>query len=491
MAEKKDYVHLNRLKCFNDAVFAIVSTILILPIRRLDENSDSNLEKLMKDRWVELVVYFMAFLVICSVWESHVHRFKILSHVDDILIWLNLISLMFTTFLPFGCALEGRYPGKYLPIVLICGDMLMLEALEVVIILYSFRRPYLLKEHLQELPEQQLKERRDYMLTKKLINPLLYVLSASFSNTSSVTAWVLISAVIVTPCIHRFLGIVFRKFKAIRLVEPEFDLMFGNYIDTERVECFSDGVFSIVATLSVLDITTEYIPNEQEVEKDGIDSAVLEMWPKFLTYIATFIIIALLWFLHHSLYHGIRKMNQIMLVANNVSMSFIGFFPFIVALMNRFVNDPKHLNNDTRLAVRCGAVVTYTASLAQAVVFVVALWQSHPYLEPRANPAILRGSHSYLALKLSIIPLVSLLVYFTTFAKYSALYIAFYAAVLVTPFLFLAIKIALGQRDIGVMRQDIVIDPDTDTWIPPPHRSRLRVQRRILVNSNMSDSLAD
>lgn len=156
MAEKKDFVHLNRLKCFNDAVFAIVSTILILPIRRLDENSHSNLETLMENRLIELVVYFMAFLVICSVWESHVHRFKILSHVDDILIWLNLISLMFTTFLPFGCALEGRYPTKYLPIVLICGDMLILEALEVVIILYSFRRPYLLKEHLQELPEQQI-----------------------------------------------------------------------------------------------------------------------------------------------------------------------------------------------------------------------------------------------------------------------------------------------------------------------------------------------
>lgn len=491
MAEKKDFVHLNRLKCFNDAVFAIVSTILILPIRRLDENSHSNLETLMENRLIELVVYFMAFLVICSVWESHVHRFKILSHVDDILIWLNLISLMFTTFLPFGCALEGRYPTKYLPIVLICGDMLILEALEVVIILYSFRRPYLLKEHLQELPEQQLKERRDYMLTKKLINPLLYVLSASLSKTSSVAAWVLISSVIVTPCIHRFLGIVFRKFKAIRLVEPEFDLMFGNYIDTERVECFSDGVFSIVATLLVLDITTEYLPNKQNVEQHGIDTAVLMMWPKFLTYVATFVIIALLWFLHHSLYHSIRKMNQVMLVANNISMSFIGFFPFIVALMNRFVTHPKHLNDDTRLAVRCGAVVTYTASLAQAVVFVFAMWQSHSYLEPKANPAILKSGHSYLALKLSIVPLVSLLVYFTTFAKYSALYIAFYSAVLVTPFLFLAIKIALGQSDIGVMRQDIVIDPDSDTWIPPPHRSRLRVQRRGLGDSNMSDSLAD
>ncbi|XP_068702951.1 endosomal/lysosomal proton channel TMEM175-like [Montipora foliosa] len=490
MEEERDFVHLNRLKCFNDAVFAIVSTILILPIRRLEEKSDSDLEELLKDRWVQLVVYFMSFLVICSVWESHVHRLKILAHVDDVLIWLNLASLMFTSFLPFGCALEGKYPKKYLPIVLICCNMLIIEGLEVVMILYSFRRHHLLKEQLQELPEEQLKERRNYMLVKKLINPLMYLLSASFSNTSSVTSWVLISVVIFTPCIHRFLGIMFRKCKAIRMGEADFDLMFGNYIDTERVECFSDGVFSIVATLLVLDITTENFPKEQDVDQDGIDKTVLKMWPKFLIYIATFVIIALLWFLHHSLFHGIRKMNQIMLVANNISLSFTGFFPFIVALMNKFVSDPNHLDSDTRVAVRCGAVITCIASIAQAVIFVVAVCHGHSHLEPKANPAVSRGSHLYLALKLTIIPLVSLFVYFTTFAGYSVLYLAFYAAILITPFLFLALKIVLGQRDIGVMRRDIVIDPETDTWVPPPHRSRLRVQRKALGETSLSDTLA-
>ena len=171
MAEQRDVVHLNRLKCFNDAVFAIVSTILILPIRRLEENSTVSLNTELKDRQVQLVVYFMSFLVICSVWKSHVHRFKILAHVDDVLVWLNLISLMFTSFLPFACALEGKYPKKYLPLVLICFDMFIVELLEVAIILYSFHRDYLLVEELQELPKEQQRERRDYMLAKKLLNP--------------------------------------------------------------------------------------------------------------------------------------------------------------------------------------------------------------------------------------------------------------------------------------------------------------------------------
>ena len=490
MAEERDLVHLNRLKCFNDAVFAIVSTILILPIRRLEQDSDNDLKTELEDRYVQLVVYFIAFLVICSVWESHVHRFKILSHVDDVLIWLNLTSLMFTSFLPFACALEGKYPKKYLPIVLICGDMLILEILEVIMILYSFRQEDLLKEELQELPEEQLRERRDYMLVKRLINPLLYILAASFSNTNAITSWVLISIVIISPCIHRLIGVMFRKCKAIRMGGADFDLMFGNYIDTERVECFSDGVFSIVATLLVLDITTENFPKDQDVTRDGIDKTVLNMWPKFLVYVATFIIIAFLWFVHHSMFHCIRKMNQIMLVTNNISLAFIGFFPFIVATFNRYVDEPKHLTADTKLAVQIGSVAIFTASLAQAVLFVIALWKGPSHLEPKVNPSISRSSHCYLALKLAIIPLISLVVYYTTFADYSAIYIAFNAAVFITPLLFLALKIIFGRREIGVMRQDIVIDTDCDTWVPPPHRSRLRVQKKGIGDTSLSDSLA-
>ena len=490
MAEERDLVHLNRLKCFNDAVFAIVSTILILPIRRLELNSDTDLKGELEDRWGQLLVYFFAFLVICAVWESHVHRFKILSHIDDVSIWLNLTSLMFTSFLPFTCALEGKYPKKYLPIVLICVDMLILEVLEVIMIWYSFRQSDLLIEELQELPEEQRKERRDYMLAKKLLNPLLYVLAACLSNVNTISAWVLISIVIVTPCIHRFIGIVFRKCKAIRMPGADFDLMFGNYIDTERVECFSDGVFSIVATLLVLDITTENFPKEADVTKNGIDKTVLDMWPKFLVYIATFIVIAFLWFVHHSLFHCIRRMNQIMLVTNNISLAFIGYFPFLVAIFNKYVVDPKKLDADTKLAVQCGSVAIFCASLSQAVVFIVALWKGSSHLEPRANPSISRNSHCYLALKLTIIPLVSLFGYYITFADYTAIYIAFHTAVFITPFLFLALKIIFGRREIGVMRHDIIIDADTDTWVPPPHRSRLRVQKKGVGDTILADTLA-
>ena len=478
MADERDLVQFGRLQSFNDAVFAIVATILILPIRKLEEDSQISLSSQLHNRRPQFLVYFVAFLVICSIWESHVHRFKILAHVDDVLVWLNLTSLMFTSFLPFTCALEGWFFMKYLPVMLICGDLLILELLEILMIMYCFHNEDLLKEELQDLPKEQRQERRNYMLAKKLLNPLLYIIAASVCVVSRLASWVVLPVVIFTPCINRFFGFLFRKCKAIRTRGSDFDRTFGNYIDVERVGCFSDGVFSIVATLLVLDITTENLPTESSVKKDGIDKTVLSMWPQFLVYIGTFVIIALLWFVHHSLFHCIKNMNQAMLVLNNISLACIGFFPYLVGVLNKFDDDPNKLSDDVKLAVQCSCVVTFVASITQAMVFITALCKSPFYLQPKANPVVSPSNHCYLALKLAVIPLVSLLVYYTTFATKIAVYVVFHSAVLATPLVFIGLKIAFGQREFGLMRHDIAIDPDIETWVPPPHRSRLRIQKK-------------
>ena len=139
-----------------------------------------------------------------------------------------------------------------------------------------------------------------------------------------------------------------------------------------------------------------------------------------------------------------------MLVAKNISLAFIGYFPFFVAVFNNYVERPKKLNADTKLAVQIGSVAIFAASLAQAVVFIVALWKGSSHLGPRANPSISRNSHCYLALKLTIIPIASLFIYFTTFTDYTVIYIAFHTVVFITPLLFLVLKLIFSRRERGV-----------------------------------------
>ena len=445
MPQEVDLFHLNRLQCFNDAVFAIVATILVLPIRKLEETAveSSSLEDQLSDKWPQLLMYLVGFLVICAVWESHVLRFRILSRVDDVLVWFNLGSLLVTSFLPFTCALEGMFTKKYLPMMLICGNLLILEILEVVMIVYAFHQPHLLDRDFENLSQQEVKQRMKLMLVKKAVNPILYLLAGALSLAKVQLALVVVAIVVISPCINRLVGVIYRKLTRVYLTESEFDRMFGNFIDKERVEFFSDGLFAIVSTLLILDITAEDFPSKAEVDRNGIQETLLHMQSEIFTYGATFVMVALLWFTHHSLFHYIEKLNQVMLVFNNISLAFVGLSPLISVTLNLYAG---HGKPDSRLAVQVGAIIVFMASITQGVVFVIALFNGPNYLDSRADPRVASRTHSYLALKLAIIPLMTFLVYIAVTVCPSASLSddVYHIAAGLTPVIFILMKLVFS-----------------------------------------------
>jgi len=59
----------------------------------------------------------------------------------------------------------------------------------------------------------------------------------------------------------------------------------------ERFEAFTDAVLSIILTILILDIK---LPSNSDTL-----SSLMEMGPKFIAYVVTFISIATLWVNHH------------------------------------------------------------------------------------------------------------------------------------------------------------------------------------------------
>ena len=140
MENAGEYYEANRLQAFSDAVCSIVATILILPLRNVTKSSNENFPDYLKGREDLIIVYFLAFLLICSVWESHIIRWIVISYVDDVLVWLNVISLLFISFLPFVVRLVSDYTHKKTPIVLSCCLLLVLELIEMAMVAYTFFR---------------------------------------------------------------------------------------------------------------------------------------------------------------------------------------------------------------------------------------------------------------------------------------------------------------------------------------------------------------
>ena len=270
-----------------------------------------------------------------------------------------------------------------------------------------------------------------------------------------------VAIVVISPCINRLVGVIYREFTCVYLTESEFNRMFGNFIDKERVEFFSDGLFAIVSTLLILDITAEDFPTKAEVDHNGIQETLLHMESEIFTYGATFMVVALLWFTHHSLFHYIERLNQVMLVFNNISLAFVGLSPLINVTLDRYTG---HGKPDSPLAVQVGAIIVFMASITQGLVFTIAFYQGPNYLESRADPRVASRTHSYLALKLAIIPLMTFLVYIAATVCPNASDDVYHIAAGLTPVIFILMKLVFSccWDSCRCGRQAVLISQDLE-----------------------------
>jgi uncharacterized membrane protein len=96
-----------------------------------------------------------------------------------------------------------------------------------------------------------------------------------------------------------------------------------------RLEAFSDGVIAILITIMVLELR---VPASHE------PGALLGLWPVLLSYLLSFLVIAIYWVNHHGLFHRCREVNNAVLWSNIAFLFCISLIPFATAYMgeNRF-----------------------------------------------------------------------------------------------------------------------------------------------------------
>ena len=105
------------------------------------------------------------------------------------------------------------------------------------------------------------------------------------------------------------------------------------------MEAFSDGVFSIAATLLVLDIAIH--PPGTALEQ------VLHAWPFYLAYLISFLTIGAGWLAHTQLTDGLTRADPLLLRINLLVLLVVAFLPFPTKL----VADALHSNSSERVFV--------------------------------------------------------------------------------------------------------------------------------------------
>ena len=93
-------------------------------------------------------------------------------------------------------------------------------------------------------------------------------------------------------------------------------------MNKNRLEAFSDGVLAILITIMVLELK---IP-----QGDDWHSFQL-LIPKFISYITSFIYIAIYWNNHHHLLHTVKRVTGSILWANTHLLFWLSLVPFVTA----------------------------------------------------------------------------------------------------------------------------------------------------------------
>jgi uncharacterized membrane protein len=105
-------------------------------------------------------------------------------------------------------------------------------------------------------------------------------------------------------------------------------------IGKTRIEALSDGIFAIVMTLLILEFHVPNLsPNAPNVE---VAPALVALWPKFVSYIVTFVSLGFFWVGHHILYHAIRRADRTLLWLNIFFFMFVSLLPFSTSVLNAF-----------------------------------------------------------------------------------------------------------------------------------------------------------
>ncbi|XP_036792400.1 endosomal/lysosomal potassium channel TMEM175 isoform X2 [Oncorhynchus mykiss] len=435
----------------------VPTLILILPVAHTKVQDNEELkESLQVLLTTKIAVYLMTFLIVTVAWAAHIRLFQVIERIDDCLALLNLACMMLITFLPYTFSLMATFPENILGILLFCACVMVLGFIQAVIVVYGFSRPFLLNDQIQVSENQVFY--KHHILKVIMRVPIMCFFASIFSFIFFQMSYVILAIVIFLPYISQSLK--WCRSKAIGQVEETPDsMMFYTYhpnepLSKERVEAFSDGVFAIVATLLILDICEDNVPDPVMVQKQyggSLVAALQNYGPEYLAYFGSFATVALLWFVHHSLFLHVTRTTRFMGLLNTFSLAFVGGLPLAYQLTHEF---PRNSRNELE-AIQISCVIIFFAGVFQLAIWVAALFSERETLHPYVRYG--GREHAFMLAKLALYPCVALGTFFLTciLSKFSAS--IFHLMEITVPFAFLLLRL-LVRGGLTLLR--LIFCPD-------------------------------
>jgi len=172
-AEVQNVIDGDRVVNFSDAVFAFAATLLVLKIdlpQIQGGNVEAQLSNALIALWPTYLANIIAFLVIGYYWLNHHAIFGMIRKFDSTIVWLNLIFLIFLSFLPFPVDLYGDYPTVRVVVIFYCASLALVGYILAFLWWYASDKKRLVNK---EMSRNHMR----YYLIRVFIAPVTFTLS--------------------------------------------------------------------------------------------------------------------------------------------------------------------------------------------------------------------------------------------------------------------------------------------------------------------------
>jgi uncharacterized membrane protein len=111
-------------------------------------------------------------------------------------------------------------------------------------------------------------------------------------------------------------------------------------LSKQRVELLTDGIFAVVMTLLVLEISVPRISSHNAIGSAAAGTELLsglfDLWPKMLSFGISFIILAIYWLAHHRQFYYIKHVNRTLIWINFMFLMATCLLPFSSSLLGEY-----------------------------------------------------------------------------------------------------------------------------------------------------------
>ncbi|XP_065671560.1 endosomal/lysosomal proton channel TMEM175 isoform X2 [Hydra vulgaris] len=443
-----DVVSADRLLGYTDALMATCATFLVIPIRNLREmEANESLWSFVLRIRAQFIMFFFGFIVVLNIWENINIRAMVVKRVDDFILIFVIVSHLATSILPFSLALQGNFSDEKVSIILTCSILGFIQIIDIILVLYAMNTPKVLHIEMQNWNKFELKRFRNRFLIRPSISLAMIVLGAIFCFVHYIVSWVIIGVFTFMPTIRKLILFYQRRISnPINMKKEMFSFYFskGN-ISKDRVESMSDAATAIIASILVLDITIENIPTKASVKESGLHTSLALMKLQFLTFLAAFTMVSLLWYTNHTVLHLFKTVTTLMLHLQKIFLAFSCLCPLAGNIIFKFY----HLENkDSQYSVLFLSIVICWSSSANLLILLYGLLTGTKYLHYWAAFGSFKENahqHLYVIIKASNLPFWSLFSLIGSFGSPKAANFVLYICTIAALTTFFILKFILNK----------------------------------------------